>query len=80
MSNIKSIKDLVNTAYGYQMEQNFNLIKRGDQLNTNKRPFNLEFLSNMLKYFKDDEKYEECIVIQEFINLMNKHDENYNVI
>lgn len=52
-------------------------IKKGIYFDPKLKPYRKDFLEKCLEYFQNKEKYKECIIIRDIINIRFNHERNY---
>lgn len=52
-------------------------LKSGKYFDTNFNPYSKEYLKEVLVYFRDNEKYEECAIIREIVKKRFNHESNF---
>lgn len=62
---------------GSYIEANFNRIKNGNRLDTRHRPFEIEYLNDMIDFYEQAEEYEKCEIISIYKNNILDHENNY---
>lgn len=72
-----NIKKLVKNGTTYLMDSEFQRIRNGERLGTNKQPYSIRLYDNLIGYFEDKEEYEKCSVILKEKNKIIDHDSNY---
>ena len=77
MNKIKIVEHLINSAFEKQMDNNFKRIREGNRLDIYKKPYNIELLSNMIEYYKEQEEYEKCEITLKYKNKILDHENNY---
>lgn len=69
---------ILNTPHKHIMDSVYIRIKRGMCFDVQLKPYTEKFLSKVLEYFTDNEEYEKCIFLNEFIKEKFSHNKNYN--
>lgn len=64
-------------AYSALMETCFNRCKMGKPFDEKCKPFTREFLGAILSYLESNERYEDCLVINNLINQRFNHELNF---
>ena len=75
--HIKIIKQLLDSAFDYQMDTNFKRIKDGKELDITNKPYTIELIENMIEHYTEQEEYEKCEIILGFKKKMLDHENNY---
>ena len=71
------IKKLTDSAFKFQMDTDYNRIKNGKRLNLVNKPYDLEFINNMIIFYENSEEYEKYSTIIELKNSILDHENNY---
>jgi hypothetical protein len=64
-------------AYSALMETCFKRCKMGMPFDEKCKPFSKEFLRTILSYLESNERYEDCLVINNLINQRFSHELNF---
>ena len=71
------MKRLTLKSYDFLIESNLERIKLGKVFDQNLKPYEKNFLENMLKYLEERERFEDCLIISSLIKSRFDHDKNY---
>ena len=75
---MKNLVDkLVNSAFNFQMQTNYERILSGKNLDINNRPYNIKLIDNMINFFEEEEEYEKCHNLIKFKQAVLDHENNY---
>ena len=73
-----NIKKLVKNGTEYLMDSEFQRIRNGERLGSNKQPYSIRLYDNLIGYYENSEEYEKCDEILKEKNKVLDHDTNYN--
>lgn len=71
------LKELVDKSYDRLMRDVLNRIKSGKKYDINFKPYDMDMINNMIKYFEEIEEYENCKTLLDFSNKRFNHEINY---
>jgi len=70
---------LVKNGYSYIMNESFNRIKSGKPYDVNFKPYTKEFINKLLSFFEEEEEYEKCKTLCDYINIKLNHELGYTI-
>ena len=71
------LTNLLKIAYKYQMDSDCLRIKQGKKLDITKKPYQITYIDNMIKYYEDLEIFENCEILLSFKKDKLDHEKNY---
>jgi hypothetical protein len=72
-----NIKNIMENGTKYLMESEFQRIRNGERIGTNKQPYSIRLYDNLIGYYENSEEYEKCAEILKEKNKVLDHDNNY---
>jgi len=68
---------LVLRSYSYLMNSNYERIAAGKPYDETFKPYGIEFVQKMIKFFEELEEYEKCHKLSKFAKEELDHEKNY---
>lgn len=67
-------------SYNYLMNSSYDRINEGKFYNKNFKPYEKDFIKEMISYFENLEEYEKCKILLDFFNKRFNHENNYQLV
>lgn len=74
------MKTIVMHSYSYLMNSNYDRINSGKFYDLKFKPYEKNFIDEMINYFEKLEEYEKCKILLDFLNKRFNHENNYQLI
>jgi hypothetical protein len=66
-------------AYDMLMETGYQRCKSNTPFDKNAKPFSKDFLENILRFLEENERYEDCVFMKNFIDKRYNHELNFKI-